>query len=220
MRSKPWSLALVAALSLALTLPVPLAASPSSSAAFFVEQGKAAEASGEWLAAMKRYSQALEIDPSHEPAWLALGNLRASRKELADAEDVFTEGLARVPLSIDLAVARARVRRQRGNLDDAERDLRRALVQNGADRSPREIAILRERVALARDAKSPPMELASWRRLREIARANADTALLKESSLQVRALGLYLGPLDPVLRGRASEDPLRAGLAAIARRGG
>lgn len=210
----------MAALSLAIARPVPLAASPASSAAFFVEQGKAAEASGQPLAAMKRYSQALEIDPTHEPAWLALGNLRASRKELADAEDVFTEGLARVPLSIDLAVARARVRRLRGLFDDAGQDLRRAWTQNGADGSPREIAIVRERIALARDAKAQPMELASWRRLREIARKNADATLLKESSIQVRALGLYLGPLDPVLRGKASEDPLRAGLASIARRGG
>ncbi len=202
------------------------AASPSSSAALLVQQGKQHEKDGQELVALKRYGDAITIDPISEEAYLALGSLRTKRNELFEAEEVFTVGITRVPGTIDLFVARGRVRRFRGRLLDAEDDLRHAWRANGTDASAREIVILRERIAVEREARAFAAQLASFRRLLAIARERNDASLEKEASVQARALGLYLGEVDPVLGGRAlpgpsgKNDAERRSLASIARRGG
>lgn len=197
-----------------------LSATPSSSAALLVQQGKASEAGGDDHTAIKRYGDALIIDPSSEEAYLALALLREKRGELTEADDVCTVGLTRAPVSVDLFLARGRIRRELGEMTAASDDLRRALVSEGATGSSREIAILRERIALERERAAPAAQLGAWRRLLVIARATHDAALEKEASVQARALGLYVGDVDPVLGGRAVGDPLRSSLWSIARRGG
>ena len=63
-------------------------------------------------------------------------------------------------------------------------------------------------------------ELAAWRRLLSIGQAKVDGGLVKEASLQARALGIFVGDIDPALRGRTETDLDRRTFASIARRGG
>jgi len=210
-------------LSLALLAVPPAsrsAASPTSSAALLVQQGEKSEADGEELIALQRYRDAIAIDGTSERAYLRLGALRAKRNELFEAESVFDVGLARVPASVDLYLGRAKVRRVRGHFFDAQDDLRHAMQLEGATSSPRELAVVREIIALAREAKLQTTELAAWRRALAIGHKLGDEGLIKESSIHARALGLFVGDVDPVLGGRALGDPLRKSLASVARRGG
>lgn len=200
--------------------PSPGSASPSSSAELLVQQGEQREAEGDELVALQRYRDAIAIDGTNERAYLRLGGLRAKRGELFEAEGVFDVGLSRVPASVELYLGRARVRRARGHFFDAHDDLRRAAQLEGPTSSRRELAVVRETIALAREARLQATELAAWRRALAIGHKLADEALIKESSIQARALGLFVGEIDPVLGGRSLGDPLRKSLASVARRGG
>jgi tetratricopeptide (TPR) repeat protein len=203
------------------TLGVPVArSSPTTSAELLVQQGEAREAEGDELVALRRYRDALSIDPTSERAYVRLGALRARRNELVEAEGVYDVGLVRVPGSVELYFGRAKVRRARGHLVDAHDDLRRARALEGASASPRERAIVRETIALAREARWQATELAAWRRLLAIGHKLVDAGLIQEASVQARALGLFVGEIDPVLGGGALTDPLRRSLASVARRGG
>jgi tetratricopeptide (TPR) repeat protein len=195
-------------------------ASPGSASAFYVAQGREREAQGNSLAALQLYAKAVEVDPSSEEAWLAFAAVREKRGELSHAEEIYDLALERCPLSLDLLVGRGRVRRLRARYEDAENDLQRAWSATTFDGSSREIGVLREKIALERDAKRPAAELACFRRLLAIARASGDAALEKEASIQARALGLFVGDVDPVLLGKGLDDPLRHSLGSIARRGG
>lgn len=200
--------------------PSPSHASPASSAALLVSQGKQKEADGDQLTALKRYADAVAMDPTSEEAYLALGALRTKRGELGEAEQVYTVAMARVPSSFEAVMGRARVRRLAGRFGLASEDLQKALAMTGQGGSPREVLVMRELVSLKRDQKEPAAELSAWRRLLAIARQNGDDALKKEASLQVRALGIFVGDVDPAIRGRTDLDLDRRTFAAIARRGG
>ncbi len=193
------------------------AASPSSSAAVLVDAGKAREAAGDELGALARYHDALTIDPTSAAAYLALGALRTKRNELLEAEQVYTQGVQRVPQSIPLRLARARIHRLREHWFEAAEDVRLAHAMTAFDGSDSEVTVLREAAALFRAARWNAPEIAIWRRLWSLGVARQDAALAKEASIQARALGLFLGELDPVLAGKLGTDPRRS-LAAIVRR--
>lgn len=205
---------------LAVLPPASGSASPASSAELLVQQGTQMEAEGNELVALQRYRDAISLDGTSELAYLRLGALRAKRNELLEAESVYDVGLSRVPASVDLLLGRARVRRARGHLFDAHDDLRRAALLEGSSSSPRELSIARETIALAREARLQATELSAWRRVLAIGHKLGDDALIHEASIQARALGLFVGEVDPVLGGRALGDPLRKSLASVARRGG
>lgn len=214
----PIALPIALAMSLLSIVPTTLA-SPSSSAQLLVAQGREREIAGDPLTALKRYGDAIALDPTCEDGFLSLTALRERRGELGEAEQVATEGLTRLPGSIPLVVARAHVRRLfpgGGKLDLAADDLRHALAAAGGTAAER--TVLRELVALKRAQGEPAAELAAWRRLLAIGRAEGDDALSKEASLQARALGRYVGEVDPALGGRSDVDAVRRAIAAIARR--
>ncbi len=198
----------------------PVSAAPSGSAALLVTQGKQREADGDELAAIKRYSDALAIDPGHEEAYLALGALRTKRNELVEAESVYDVAAVRVPGSRAVAFERGRVRRLRGRFAEARLDLRRAWLLEGNTSSPEELAIVRELIAIAHEQREPAAELLGWRRVLAIARARSDGALTKEASVKSRALALFVGEIDPVTWGGTSTEPFRKSLASVARRSG
>jgi tetratricopeptide (TPR) repeat protein len=196
----------------------PSRASPTSSAALLVAQGKEREAAGDELTALKRYGDALALDPTSDEAYLALGNLRTKRGELAEAEQVYGTALTRLPGSVVIVLARARVRRLAGKLPDAADDLARARVAIGNDGSKLERELLVETITLKRLQGEPAAQLAAWRRLLAIARHDGDATAIKEASIQARALGMYMGEVDPALLGRRDPDAVRKALAAIAKR--
>src|SRR5260221_6630083 len=113
MRQRRRALVLAAAISVVAAAPafVPptLADGIGSAAALVVSQGEARESAGDELTALKRYSDALAIDPSFEDAYLALGTLRAKRGELVEADQVFSTGLLHRPTSAALLLGRAKV---------------------------------------------------------------------------------------------------------------
>jgi len=210
------------ALALALLAwdPSPSRASPASSAALLISQGKQKEADGDELTALKRYADAVAMDPTSEEAYLALGALRTRRGELSEAEEVYSAAMKRIPASVELVFGRARSRRLWGRHALAAEDLTRALMMVGSAGSSREITIVREVIALKREQKEPAAELSGWRRLLAIAKQTNDVALAKEASLQVRALGIFVGDVDPAILGRSATDLDRKTFASIARRGG
>lgn len=210
------ALALLFAASLCIA-PLASEASPASSALMLVEQGKSREADGDELTALKRYGDALSLDGACEPAYLALGALRTKRGEASEAEEVYSQAIARVPASTDALVQRAHVRRLLAKLDLAADDVGHALLAIGATGTAQEIAALRELVAIKRAQHEPAAELPGWRRLLAIARGSGDASLASEASVQTRALGIFVGEVDPALGGRSDEDPARRSLASIAR---
>jgi tetratricopeptide (TPR) repeat protein len=210
--------ALVVALfaSFELAAPPPSSASPSTSAAMLVQQGHEQEKAGNTLLAMKRYSDAIALDPTCEDAYLALGWLRVARYEDSEADQVFTTGITRIPASVALVLARGKERRMAQRFVDAADDLQHVLAAT-ADAST-QVSALVELVSVRRAQGEPAAELGAWRRLLALARATGDADLEKKASIQTRALGLYLGEVDPALAGRADVDDVRRALAAIARR--
>jgi len=181
-----------------------------------VDQAKAREAAGDDFGALARYDDALRVSPDDEAAHLGIARLRARRGELAKALDILDLGLARRPRSIELAVERARVRRLASDFDGAAIDLDRAA--RAAGHGGLELLVLREKTQLDRETRAFAALLGDWRRLAAIARETVDEPLRKEADIQVRALSLYVGEIDPVLGGRKSLDPMRKGLASIAKR--
>lgn len=211
-----WVLVVVAM----LAFGPPAGAAPSGSAALLVAQGKQREADGDELAAIKRYSDAISIDPVNEDAYLALGALRTKRNELGEANSVYDVAVLRVPGSRALFFARGKVLRLRGRAFEARGDLGRAWLIEGNTGSAEELEIVRELIAVAHGEREPAAELLGWRRVLAIARARNDATLAKEASVQARALALFVGEIDPVTVGRTSPDPARKSLAAVDRRGG
>ena len=195
-------------------------AAPSESAALLIAQGLEKESAGDELAAMKRYRDAIELDPTAEPAYLALGALRTKRNELSEAENIYDVALVRLSSSRALYLARAKVHRLRGHASDARFDLRRAWTLEGTSGSNDELTMMREWIALTHEQRDPAGELLAWRRILAIAHARGDAKLRAEASVQARALGIFVGEIDPVLSGKLIADPMRKSLASVARRGG
>lgn len=186
------------------------AARASSSADELVRQARTHEAAHDEDVAVRRYMEALEIDPVNEDAWLGLGALRLRIGEAAEAERVFDAALQRVPTLHRAIQGRARARWAQGRHGDAEGDLEAYVaVQPEAD-------ALRELSAWYATDGRTPAQLAVWRRLLLMA---ADEAGQREARRMVRALVILVDRADPAAS-PVEPDAARRAMAIIARRGG
>lgn len=88
---------------------------------------------GRASAAVKEFSTALAIEPSHEAARQALVAVRLERSELDDAERLLTEGMALSPSNAQFATVLARIRVERGDYDGAAELLIRTNEAGAAD---------------------------------------------------------------------------------------
>lgn len=203
---------LVALLTAVITLSIPRAA-PASSALELVRSARAHEAAKEDDLALRRYMEALALDPTCEEAYLGLGSLRARRGDLREAERVYSVALEHLPGLRGARLGRAYVRRALGAHAEAVDDLLR-----GAEDDP---AALRVLAGWYADEGQTPAQLAVWRRIVARAEANHDAALLHEARTTVRALLIIVGPADPAAR-PAMEDKgsMRRFISTLARRGG
>src|SRR5262249_31673576 len=105
---------------LAAALPRPARA---SSADELIREARAHEAAHKDELALRRYSEALALDPTLAEAYVGLGDLRARRGDTREAERVYSVALEHVPtLKIALA-GRARARWALGLHEDAELDM-------------------------------------------------------------------------------------------------
>jgi tetratricopeptide (TPR) repeat protein len=185
----------------------------SSSADELVRQAREHEAAHEDDIAVRRYTEALTLDPASEIAWLGLGGLRLKIGEAVEAERVFQAALDRVP-SMHLALeGRAHARWALGRHAEAETDLETYAVQAG------DIAALRQLAEwFATDGRSPA-QLATWRRLHAMAQIAGDEAVEHEARTMVRALIILVDGGDPAAS-PITPDATRRALRSIARRGG
>jgi tetratricopeptide (TPR) repeat protein len=211
LKASPPGLAVQAALVVAAAVCAPRRAS-ASSADDLVEQARAHEAVHEDDIAVRRYNEALTIDPANAPAWLGLGALRMKLGDAGEADRVYSAALDRVPTLQTALQGRARARWALGRHDDAERDLDLYATATGSEAALRELAQW-----FAQDGRTPA-QLATWRRLLGLARGH-DGPRESEARRMVRALVILVGGADPVAD-PVDPDGTRAALASIGRRGG
>ncbi|MDB4942874.1 MAG: hypothetical protein JWP97_2408 [Labilithrix sp.] len=182
----------------------------ASSAEELVREARAHETAREDDLAIRRYMEALSLDPTEEDGYLGLGRLRARHGDLREAERVYSVALEHVPASRAARLERAHVRRALGFRADAESDL--------LARGDEDVASLRVLASWYGEDGLVPAQLAIWRRIAARAEASADPVLLHEARAQVRALLVVVGPADPAAS-PAADHGLRALVASLARRG-
>jgi len=188
-------------------------ASAASSADELVRQARAHEAMHEDDLAVRRYMEALSLDPTSPDAWMGLGALRMRLGDPAEAERVYAAALDHVP-SLHVAIAgRARALWAAGRHREAEEAL------DGYATLESDAAALRELAGWYGSDARTPAQLATWRRLLAMASRDADAAAAREARRMVRALVILVDAADPAAS-PAGPDATRRALAAIARRGG
>jgi tetratricopeptide (TPR) repeat protein len=171
------------------------------------------EASHQEELAIRRYTEAISLDPTQEDAYMGLAALRAKRGDAREAERVLSMALEHVPSLKEALAARARVRRAVGDHEGAYADME-------AFAAPRDdIASLRELAGWYGADGRLPAQLAVWRRILTTALKSGDAALTREARTMVRALQIMLSPVDPVVAPLDANDSRRS-IAAVARRGG
>ncbi|HEY6459139.1 MAG TPA: tetratricopeptide repeat protein [Polyangiaceae bacterium] len=205
------SLPLRVALALALSL-VAARAGATSSSDELVRQARAHEAAHRDDLAVRRYMEALELDPTAEDAWLGLGALRLRTGEPAEAERVYDAALQRVPLLRRAVAGRAHARWAQGRHGEAEADLDAYATSESDGNALRELAGW-----YGSDGRAPA-QLAVWRRLLAMAVQADDAPSEKEARRMVRALVILATGADPAAW-PAEPDPTRRALAHMARRG-
>ncbi|MCA9589515.1 MAG: tetratricopeptide repeat protein [Myxococcales bacterium] len=211
-----WVVCLIVLLSAAWSAP---ALASSSSALQLVDIARAHEQAGEQDVALRRYSEALAIDPTCGAAYLGMGALRAKRGDLREAERVYSVALEHLPALREAQIARAHVRRALGAHAEAVSDL-----LSGA---PDDVTSLRTLAGWHGEDGHTPAQLAVWRRVLAAAEAAGDLARAHEARTMVRALQLLVGTADPVaappldahVAGRDPSDGLRRLVAYTAKRG-
>jgi cytochrome c-type biogenesis protein CcmH/NrfG len=203
----------VAALALIVTSMPVLSRADLSSAEELVRQAHAHEAVHEDDLALRRYTEALTIDPTSVEAWLGLGGLRMRLGEAAEAERVYMTALERVPSMHRALQGRARARWVLGRHSEAEVDLDAYATM---ELDP---GALRELASWFGADRRTPAQLATWRRLLAFASESGDAALEREARRMVRALVILVDSADPA-SSPMDADATRRALAVIARRGG
>lgn len=173
---------------------------------------RAHEAAREEDLAVRRYMEALSLDPTCEEAYLGLGSLRARRGDLREAERVYSVAIEHLPGLRTARLGRAYVRRALGARAEAIDDL-----LTGGDEDP---AAMRVLAGWYGEEGQTPAQLAVWRRIKARAEAMPDAALLHEARTMVRALLILVGPADPAATPANDDRGVRRLLASLARKGG
>jgi tetratricopeptide (TPR) repeat protein len=99
----------------------------ASTATDLVQIAKGYEASHQEEIALRRYMDALDLDPLCAEAYLGLGSLRARRGDLREAERVYTVALQHIPSHHEARLARAETQHLPALIKEA-RTMVRALV--------------------------------------------------------------------------------------------
>jgi tetratricopeptide (TPR) repeat protein len=206
------SLALASLVSLvSVTTTLVTATASASSADELVRQARAHEAAREDDLAVRRYMEALSVEPTSGDAWLGLGALRMRLADAAEAERVYSAALERVPSLYEALGGLARARWALGLHAQAEADLDAYAGARGTLDALRELASW-----YGADGRTPA-QLATWRRI--LAMTLDDATGAREARRIVRALVILVDGADPA-SSPIEPDSTRRALASIARRGG
>lgn len=178
-------------------------------AARLTQEGDQLAAAGDRVSAAGAYRDAIHADPTHGPAYAALGRLELLGGRISDAIDAFSLGLEHSPGTLDLWIGDAEARAALGDVRAARARLSRMVIRFADDpRAHRERARFAERLFAWAEA------LASYRALLSLdAEGRAvDAAWLDEARAHIAALEVLLGDADPLARAEGSE--IRAALSA------
>jgi tetratricopeptide (TPR) repeat protein len=198
----------------ALTL-APGVARASSVADELVREAHVHESAHEDDLALRRYSEALALDPTHADAYLGLGALRFRLGDAREAVRVYDMALSHLPGLATAKRGRARVRRALGALLEADADLEAYAAETN------DTSALRELAGWYGEEGRPLAQLAAWRSLLVSAEAgHADAKALREARLTVHALELIVGSVDGVTAppAGARDSAVRRAIARIERR--
>jgi tetratricopeptide (TPR) repeat protein len=188
-------------------------AAAASSADELVRQARAHEAAHEEDVAVRRYMEALSVDPTSGDAWMGLGGLRMKLGDPKEAERVYAAALEHMPALHAAMRGRARALWAMARKPEAEDVLDAyATLANDA-------GALRELADWYASEGRTPAQLATWRRLLERAARGSDVEGAREARRMVRALVILVDRADPAAS-PVQPDATRRALAAIARRGG
>jgi tetratricopeptide (TPR) repeat protein len=191
-------------------------AAASSSALELVRMAQAHERTNHADLAVRRYMEALSLDPTCEEAYLGLGSLRARLGDLREAERVYSVALEHVPQLRVARTARAYLRRALGANSAAIEDL---LAGAGAED---DVGALKVLASWYGEDGQTPAQLAVWRRIVARAGETQDAPLLHEARTMVRALVILVGTADPAASppedGKANAS-VRRTMSVLARRG-
>jgi tetratricopeptide (TPR) repeat protein len=208
----------LAALALGAAVAFGAGDAQASTALDLVRIAQAHEQAHEDDIALRRYMEALSLDPMCEEAYLGLGSLRARRGDLREAERVYSVALAHMPQLRAARTARAYLRHALGANQEAIDDL---LAGNEDD-----VAGLKILASWYGEDGQTPAQLAVWRHILARAEATRDGALLHEARTMVRALVILVGPADPAAappeahETRRRDEGFRRTLSVLARRAG
>jgi tetratricopeptide (TPR) repeat protein len=186
-------------------------AASASSASELVQIARAHEQAHDEDIALRRYTEALALDPTCSEAYLGLGSLRARRGDLRESERVYSVALEHMPSLRAARTARAYVRRALRANASAIDDLLAAAEDD--------VGALRVIASWYAEDGQAPAELSVWRRIASRAEETHRAALLHEAKTMIRALVIVVGTADPAaFPASASEPGLRRTLSAFARR--
>lgn len=205
----------LAAVAICLWLAAPEAARAqgswaTSQAAELTRQGKEHADRGDVDVASRRFMEAITLDGTYGPAYLALGAVREASGDPAEGERAYSLGIEHVPGFAEGLAARARLRARQRRLADALGDFEAA-----AKLRPDDLALLPELANAYVAVHALPAALAIARRI-EALLADGDPRALAEARVRSRALGLLVGEMDPVTAGAIGRGPVRRALAAVA----
>ena len=179
----------------------------TAQAAELTRQGQAHAARGDVEVAARRLLDAIELDVTFGPAYLALGGVDEAKGDLREAERVYSMGIDHVVGFTEGLVARGRLRARQHRLAEALPDLEAA-----SSSRPDDPSILRELYAAYLGAGALPAALSASRRLGLAGEAVGDARAIAEAKAATAALEKLVGALDPVLAGAQGRGTVRRAL--------
>jgi tetratricopeptide (TPR) repeat protein len=183
-------------------------------AAELTRQGREHAKNGDEALAIRRFADAVRLDPTYAPAYLELGAARERTGDWMEAERTYAVAIEHVPAFVAAFRARAALLRRMGKPAAAIADLETVARLAEGPESLRDLA---ERYA---EDQAWPAALASWRKLLAIAEKTTDERLAHEAAVHIRALVVLCGELDPVTDGATRRDWVRRAEASVAKRRG
>ncbi len=214
--TKLWPVTLVVVLS--ALVPCPARADDGVSwattqAVELTRQGHEHAGRGETETAIRRYLDAIKLDPTYGAAYLSLGALQEAAGDPREAEKTYSTGLDHVTGFGEghRARARLRIRQQRGS--EAVADLEAAVGYQAGD-----VGVLRELASAYVGIGALPAALGVMRRVVSASEAAGEAKNAAEAKVSARALSLLVGAVDPVAAGGVGRGAVRSALATTMRR--